>query len=80
MTALLVNLETTDQAKSTTPTSQEPAGCGGPESSQGPRDPRVKHLGGVVSRSGTGWAELPGAGLTAQGGWEVGGGVFSCSH
>lgn len=72
MTALLVNLETTDQAESTTPTSQEPAGCGGPESSQGPRDPRVKHLGGVVSRSGTGWAELPGAGLTAQGGWEVG--------
>lgn len=26
-----------------------------------------------MSRSGTGWAELPGAGLTAQGGWEVGG-------
>ena len=26
-----------------------------------------------MSRSAAGWAELPGAGLTAQGGWEVGG-------
>lgn len=54
------------------PTSWEPDGSGGPECSQGSRDPKVKHLGGEeVSSSGAGWVELPGAGLTAQGGWEV---------
>lgn len=72
MTDLLVNLEVTPKAQS--PTSWESAGSGGPECSQGSRDPKVKHLGGEeVSRSGAGWAELPGAGLNAQGGWEVGG-------
>lgn len=71
MTDLLVNLETTGHANSTVPYSWEPAGSG---CSQGSRNPRVRHLGGEeVSRSGAGWTELPGAGLAAQGGWEVGG-------